>query len=141
MRTGWDNEMNIGNILNAALKVIGSSKLSFRKFARRSVDEFGIPKVEYGEWKHYKGCAQPGIISSFGGKNISEKDYKEMGLDWTKSYITVWIPENDIKLVYKQDAADQILYSGKVYNIIQSADWIAENGWKRCYCVERTDAE
>ena len=133
--------MNIGNILNVALNVIGSSKFEFRKYIGNSIDEFGVPSVAYGDWKSYKGCVQPGIISSFGGKNISEKDYKEMGLDWTKSYITIWIPENDIKTVYKQDAADQIRYNGKVYNIIQSADWIVENGWKRCYCVERIDAE
>ena len=131
--------MNIGNILNVALNIIGTSKFEFRKFVGKSVDEFGIPHVEYGPWTAHKGSVQPGIVSSFGGKNISEKDYKEMVLDWTRSHITIWLSGVDVKTVYKQDAADQIRYRGRVYNIIQSADWIEENGWKRCYCVERID--
>ncbi len=133
--------MNIGNILNVALNIIGTSKFEFRKFVGKSVDEFGIPHVEYGPWTAHRGSVQPGIVSSFGGKNISEKDYKEMGLDWTRSHITVWLSGVDVKTVYKQDAADQIRYRGRVYNLIQSADWIEENGWKRCYCMERIDEQ
>ena len=132
--------MNIRNILNIAQSVIGTEPVEFRKCLGSTI-EHGQVIVSYSPWKSVRACVQPGIVSSFGGKNLSEKDYKEMGLDWTRTYYTIWLSGVDISTVQKRDSSDQVRFLGKTLNILQCANWLGLNGWKRCYCVERVDEE
>ena len=67
--------MNISNVLTVAQNVIGTEPIEFRKCLGSTI-EHGQVIVSYSPWKSVRACVQPGIVSSFGGKNISEKDYK-----------------------------------------------------------------
>ena len=129
--------LTVGNILKQALSVIGTQTVKIRIAAGSTINDAGVPMVTYGDPIVVSGSVQPGIVSSFGGKNISEKDYKDMGLDWTRSYITVWIPDVGLSVIHDKKSADTVEFNGRIFNIIQSADWELQNGWKRCYCVER----
>ena len=133
--------LKVNNILKSALSIIGSHTVKIRIATGTAVNDAGVPTVTYGDPIVVSGSVQPGIVSSFGGKNISEKDYKDMGLDWTRSYITVWIPDVGLKPIHDRKSADTVEYNGRIYNILQSADWETQNGWKRCYCCERKAGE
>lgn len=132
--------MNIKNILDIASTIIGTEVIQYRKFLTKEIDH-GQVVPTYDDWKNVRACVQPGIVSSFGGKNISLKDYKELGLDWTKCYYTIWATGIDITTVYKQDVSDQIKWGDRILNVMQVENWTGLNGWKRCYCVERVDEE
>ena len=133
--------LNVNNILKSALSIIGSHTVKVRIATGVSVNDAGVPTVTYSEPIVVSGSVQPGIVSSFGGKNISERDYKDMGLDWTRSYITVWIPDVGFSVIHDKKSADTVEFNRRIFNVIQCADWELQNGWKRCYCVERKAGE
>lgn len=133
--------LNVNNILKSALSVIGSHTVKIRIATGTAVNDAGVPTINYSDPIIVSGSVQPGIVSSFGGKNISEKDYKDMGLDWTRSYITVWIPDVGLKPIHDKKSADTVEFNNRIFNIIQCADWEMQNGWKRCYCSERKAGE
>lgn len=133
--------LKVNNILKSALSIIGSHTVKIRIATGTAVNDAGVPTVTYSDPIVVKGSVQPGVVSSFGGKNISEKDYKDMGLDWTRSYITVWIPDVGLKPIHDKKSTDTVEYNGHIFNVIQCADWELQNGWKRCYCVERKAGE
>ena len=127
------------DILTRALRVIRPIEFEYRKPISNVTDDFGQRTPAYGPWTWTSGHVQPGIISSFGGKNVGEKDYKDFGIDTSKSTITVWIRGVDLNNTARGKTCDQVRYCGRVYNVFQCADWNSYDGWKRCYCYEDMD--
>lgn len=125
-----------GNIHKIASRMIPMESIRYRYAIGKSIDEYGQAKVTFGEWNVGKAHVQPGIISSFGGKNVEEKIYKELGLDFTHVYITIWVDNADITLMVRKDGADQIEVRGRVFNVSNITNWLDFNGWKRIYCEE-----
>lgn len=126
----------MSNIHKIASRVIGMQSIEYRKSLSVSISECGIERPSYGEWIRVRAHVQPGIVASFGSKNLSEKDYKEMGLDWSSITKTVWLSDQDIHTIAIRPSTDQFRINGKIYNIIQMADWDEFNGWRRCYCQQ-----
>lgn len=124
------------NIHRVASRMIPRDTIKYRKGLEMVVSDAGISKPTYGEWSSFKAHVQPGIISSFGGKNVSEKEYKDFGLDFSKRYYTIWFDDLDIKTNAKQRVPDQVELYGSVFNVIHVSDWLEYNGWKRCFCEE-----
>ena len=126
------------NLHRIANRLIPRQRVQWRKALDTVISEDGIAVSGYGEWNAILAHAMPGIISSFGGKNINERDYKDMGLDFSRNYYTVYCDNIDVRTVCEQHSADQFMINGKVFNVIQTEDWeeFGYNGWKRCYCVE-----
>lgn len=124
------------NILRMAARVIPRTTIEYRVSGSSTTNEYGIRTSSYGDWIPIRAHTNPGIISSFGGKNIEERDYKDMGLDFSHRFITVWCDGADIKTLVKKDSPDQIRIGTSVFNVIQIADWLDFNGWKRIYCEE-----
>lgn len=131
------------NLHRMANNIIPRQKIQWRKAGDATVSEYGVASAEYGAWQDVFAHVMPGIISSFGGKNINERDYQEMGLDFSKNYYTVYVDNIDVRTVCEQHSADQFKINGKVFNVIQTEDWeeFGYNGWKRCYCVKIIDVE
>ena len=130
------------NIHKVASRIIPRQTIEWRKGEVSVLSAAGIMRSQHGEWIKIKAHAQPGIVSSFGGKNITEKDYKEMGLDWSHRFFTIWTDDQNITTIAKQETTDQIRIGGEggeVYNIIHIADWLEFDGWKRCYCEQVID--
>lgn len=126
------------NLHKIANRIIPRQRVQWRKALDTVISEDGIAVSGYGEWNAILAHAMPGIISSFGGKNINERDYKDMGLDFSRNYYTVYCDNIDVRTVCEQHGADQFMINSKVFNVIQTEDWeeFGYNGWKRCYCVE-----
>lgn len=127
------------NIHSIAKSVIRQGSLSYRKFLSNSANDFGVVSQSFSDWIKIYGHIQPGIVSSFGGKAIELKDYKELGLDWSKRYITIWITDKGLEPCCSKDGADQFLYHNKIFTVLQVENWDEFNGWQRCYCVEKKD--
>lgn len=126
----------LSNIHKVAARIIPMQTITWQRLTYTTTAAYRQEKsiTVIGQIKAH---VQPGIISSFGGKNISEKDYKDLGLDFSRNYVTIWTSENDIRTVAYQQTADQVVISGKTYNIIQRANWLEYNGWSRYYCEEK----
>lgn len=124
------------NIHKIASRMIPRQKISWRKGAESVVTASGIAKSVHGDWVDVYAHVQPGIISSFGGANLSEKDYKEMGLDWSHRFFTVWTDDQHITSVAQAETTDQVRIGEDVFNVIHVADWLEFDGWKRMYCEQ-----
>lgn len=131
--------MKLPNLLIQALKIIEPNGFKYRKFNSGAVTDFGVATQAYGDWIVGTGIVQPGIISSFGGKNVSEKEYDDLGMDFSRHTVTVWVKNADLHTNVLKRSPDQLQFNGKVYNIIHVSDWDGYNGWQRCYCQEILD--
>lgn len=131
--------IRISNILNSAIGAIGGGQIEYRLYSGHSISDVGVPSVSYTEWNSTRAFIHPGIVSSFTGSGISEKEYKDLGFSWSRENITVWLSDVGLRTSENENAADQIRFRGKVYNVIQVENWIEQNGWKRCYCVLRRE--
>lgn len=124
------------NIHKVASRMIPMESIQYRICQGKSVDEYGQATLVFDEWKPIRAHVQPGIISSFGGKNVEEKVFKQMGLDFTHVYVTIWIDNTDLTLMVHKDGADQLKIRDRIFNVSNITNWIDFNGWKRIYCEE-----
>lgn len=129
--------IRVSNILKTAMRTIGTERIEYRLYSGNTVNDAGVPSVSYSEWRPTRASVHPGIVSSFGGKGISEKEYAELGFTWARTNITIWLNDVGLRTSENENAADQIRFRGKVYNVLQVENWLEQNGWKRCYCVMR----
>lgn len=118
--------MEIGNLLEGALSVLPFVCFKYRSFRRSEVDEFGQSVQAFNEWKLCRGMVQP----------VNRSLYEDMGLDFTKTYISVWgsIPLDASS--EKQDGSDQLLWNGHLWNITAVNEWNQYNGWANVTAVE-----
>ena len=126
----------LASVHKIASSLIPRQGIEWRKFDANATSAAGRIEASYGSWQSILAHVQPGIISSFGGKNISEKDYKDLGLDFSRVFYTIWTDDTRLTSVAHQGSSDQIKIAGKIFNVIQVENWDEFNGWKRCYCEE-----
>ena len=124
------------NMYRLAQVLIPRERFEYRIPTENIITGAGRIVPSFGEWKSARAFIQPGIVSSFGGKNIEEKDYKDMGLDFSHRYITLWVDSADIGTVANGVSAVQVKVRDRIWNVIHTADWIVFNGWKRIYAEE-----
>lgn len=120
-----EGQMNLGNILEAALSVLPAVSFRYRAFRKSEVDEFGQKRPEYGEWKVCRGMVQP----------VNRTAYEDMGLDFSKNYVNAWgsIP---LETVSDETSPGQILYNGRLWNITAVNEWNQYNGWTNVTAVQ-----
>ena len=133
----------LNNILNVAHRIIPPTKFKFRTVKEDTTNEFGQRITVYNDWVDTIGSVQPGIVASFGSKNISEKEYKDFGLDFAHGTITIWLSSDLLNTIHHapstihgRNSTDQVYWSNRIWNVVQVAGWNEYNGWRRCYCVE-----
>lgn len=126
----------LSNIHRMAAKVIPTRRIEWGEQGESYTDEYGRRKNGEIVWRAVKAHVQPGIISSFGGKNIDEKDYKDFGLDFSHRHVTIWLDGVNIHTVAEKSSPDKIRFDGRLFNVMHTADWLDFDGWKRCYCEE-----
>lgn len=127
------------NVHRLASSVIPRRKIKYRKSKGAVINQFGVRTASYDEWTETIAHVQPGVIAAFGGKCVSERDYKDFGLDFSKMTMTVWLDDKDLSLMVHKDFPDQLMIDGKIFNIMQVSDWLEFSGWKRIFCEEAID--
>lgn len=121
-------------LLNRALSVIPMVPFKFRRFTGITTNEVGSRVQTYGPWISVKrGMIQPGRVGTFMASKEGSRDFKDMGMDWAGDGISVWTSE-DIDNIRTGESPDQILWSGKVWNIMDVSNWHGYDGWKKLYC-------
>lgn len=125
------------NLLKVAMNMIPHTSIYYRRYEGASVNKYGVTVQTYTEPKTVNASVQPGIVSSFGGKNVELKDYKELGLDWSRRHITVWMPDVGLETNTDKDGSDVIEYLGRTFIVLHVENWLEYDGWIRVYCVEQ----
>lgn len=129
-----------GCLLKRALSVVPPSKFKYRKVVSHHTNDIGNTIAEYTEWIETEGSVQPGLTFSFNARGISNPVQielgKKVGIDMSKNLITVFVKKIDLNNVNDQDAPDQILYDGRIFNIMAISNWNVYDGWKSLTCVE-----
>lgn len=130
--------MTFKSLHKLANRLIPRETIQYRTSKASTTNEYGVRSSNYSDnWISIRAHVMPGIISSFGGKNINARDYKDFGLDFSKNYYTVYTDDVNVQTLVHKDSPDQFMFhNGKIFNIIQTEDWLEYNGWKRCYCEE-----
>lgn len=124
------------NILKLAFGMIPHTTVQYRKYQSKTINDFGVATQSYTALASTPASVQPGIVSSFGGKCVELKDYKEMGLDWTRRHITVWMPDVGLEPATNNEGGDQVVYNSMTFNVLQCENWLDYDGWVRIYCVQ-----
>ena len=75
------------------------------------------------------------ITRSGSVQSVDVSDIKNMGLDFTKSYIQVWT-ETPVNAVERDRSGDQIIWNGRRFEIQGETDWNAVDGWNSFTAVE-----
>ena len=123
-------------LLRHAFGLIRKSRFDYRLDAGTVTNDFGQKVPSYGEWIPATGIVEPGLVSSFGSKNLQEISYKDLGLDPSRKTITVWLEYSGIGTTADGSTCDQIRWNGRIYNVLRIEDWLEYDGWKRAYCQE-----
>lgn len=118
--------MNIpgSNILNMALRVIASSGVQYYQFVSNSINDRGLTISVYADPIVIYGSFQP----------IDRKLYVELGLDLSRDYADLFVPNNVLDL-NRGVTGDGILFESQTYKCEASAPWYGIDGWTKILLV------
>lgn len=106
------------NLLNRALSVIKPDNVTYRKFKRRTTNSVGIYVEEYESDVEVKASVQA----------VSNYVYKELGLDFQKAYVRIYISVDVIDLS-RDVSGDRFIIFGNTYQLMSSGMWFPIDGW------------
>lgn len=116
--------MNIPNLLDIALGVIGGQTVIWKKFANRTQNARGQWITTYTD-EPVEGSWQP----------VDSRTIKELGLDTAKRYHNLYT-SNPVDNVNRGESPDLIVADGKRHEVVGNTDWYRQNGWRGILCVE-----
>lgn len=114
------------NILDIALSILPSTVVQIRKTLGTTINKYGQAEAVYSEWIDVYGMVQPG----------GEQNEHTQGIDFSKKFVTIWLRGIALDGTHIQWAPDQILYIGKVFNVVSVKDWFPYDNFRECECVE-----
>ena len=130
---------SLGCLLTKALNVVPKTRFKYRIVTAFVTNEIGNTIPSYSAWNDAEGAIQPGLTFSFNARGVSNpiEIAKKIGLDISKNMITVFA-KLDLSNIAKKETPDQIMYDGRIFNIMSISDWYEFDGWKSLICVEDT---
>jgi hypothetical protein len=66
---------------------------------------------------------------------VQRSKYESLGLDFQKNYIKIFAAANLINLA-RDSAGDRIVYGGRLYQMTNTNQWFAQDGWASCIAVD-----
>lgn len=113
------------NLLNMALGVIGRQTVQWSQFTGRTVNSIGLFENAFATAISVSGSFQP----------IPRNRYENLGLDWSKDYVTFYVskPFGDVR---RDGTGDTFVFNGKTYQVMSNADWFAVDGWVSSMAVK-----
>lgn len=113
------------NLLRQALGVIGAQEVTHFRNTGRALDAAGVNVAAYAPGVIVRGCSvQP----------VSRARYVQMGLDFTRDYITVFAPVSATG-IRRNGSGDRVMYRGEYYEIESDTPWFSLDGWVELLCV------
>lgn len=115
------------NLLDEALTLIPPTKVQYRRWVKNSTNEVGMMSATYTEWTDAYGIVQP---------NGESNEHTE-GIDFSKSRVVIWLRGVELTGTgaVSHSSPDQILFYGKVYNVVTVDNWLPYDNYRRCECV------
>ena len=113
------------NLLNVALTVIAAQTVMYLRELSRALNDIGQDVTTYALPVEIKGSFQP----------VPRKLYAQYGLDFQKSYFTLYSSTNIID-VGRDVSGDKIVFNGRLFQCESNNDWYSEDGWKGVLCVD-----
>jgi hypothetical protein len=112
------------NLLATAQTAIGKQDYQLVKYIDRARNSAGYFVSEFSEPIDMLGSVQP----------VNQRQYKNMGLDFKKSYIKIY-DVNLINSLNRTNNADQVLWDGYRYQVAEDTPWFLSGGWNYVLCV------
>lgn len=118
--------MNPGsNLFLSAIKLIKPTTIDYMKYKGRTINSARQWAPEY----ELPVTIQASI------QNVNRKAYTQLGLDFQKNYIKIYVASNLIGL--ERDASsDRFRYNGREYQMDSGNNWYMQDGWSSCIAVE-----
>lgn len=119
--------LNLPNLLNLAMGVIGGQEVRWRRFKSRTQNGRGEWITEYDEIP---------IIGNW--QPLDLKTVKTLELDVGQDYHTLYTSQ-PMAGVNRGTSPDQIVVGVAVYEVLHGPDWYGQNGWTAPICVRVSD--
>ena len=113
------------NLLGAVQSVIKKQAYQIRRYIGRTRNSAGYYISEFGDLEDMSGGVQP----------VSAKMYKDLGLDFKKSYIKIYDTVL-INSMSRNTNGDQIIWNGYLWAIPENVPWNIQGGWNFVMCVQ-----
>jgi len=114
-----------GNLLNLALTVINRQAFQYQQLLSITTNELGLDIQNFSSPIPLSGSIQP----------VERSQVKELGLDFNKRVIEIWVEEN-LKDVARNSAGDRILYNNRIWQVIGEDEWFELDKWDQILAVE-----
>lgn len=112
------------NLLNLALSVINPAQIQWFKFLKQTVGANLAVANTYAPPVTIRGSAQP----------VPRQLMETLGLDFNKSYIHIYAPNNLIDLE-RDISSDQFRVNRVLYQGISATPWFSYDGWNEILAV------
>ena len=112
------------NVLASALTVICASQFNYYRYTGKTINAIGFDVHTFATPLIVRGSVQP----------VGTGVYKDLGLEWEKTYINIWAEQNIVQLM-RGRPGDQIGWQGGRYELINHDDWQAVDGWNSIMAV------
>lgn len=113
------------NLLSTVQSVIGRQTYQFLEWTGATTNAAGFDVDTYADPVTRYASIQP----------VSKTRYKDLGLDFTKTYIEILDTET-IDLLTRTDNPDQIVFNGFYYEPKDGEDWTVPGGWASIIAVK-----
>jgi hypothetical protein len=117
--------VQIPNLLNMAMAVVGKQQFTYQKFVSREVNEIGALVPTYTSPQATSGQVQAAPRHLF----------ELYGLDFQKTILIFYVSQ-DIIDIQRDVSGDKIQYQGATYQCLTETDWYKINGWKSIVAVK-----
>lgn len=117
------------NLLNLALTVIGSQSVQWFRYQSSVTGTTGLNLVTY---------AAPVTVTRGSVQPVDRARYEAYGLDWQKSYVTWFVPNNFPQPITRNPNGDGdvIEWNARRYQVVGDTPWSAIDQWTRVLCVD-----
>lgn len=108
------------NLLQMALRMMGKANVMYFKDIGRTTDATGRDVTSFAV----------GVMIDTGQvQAVPRGKYQFLGLDFTKNYVTWYVPALDVRDVTRGNSGDEFEFNGRRYRVESDNDWLAIDGW------------
>lgn len=117
------------NLLSDALCVIEPQQADYFRHDGRKVNDAG----------QYVDSYLPPVEIEASIQAVRRTKYQFMGLDFSKSYVSVHACV-DMRTLVRDVSGDYFVYNGRKYKLVDQSNWFVQDGWSKGLAIDIGDA-
>lgn len=118
------------NLLNQALATLRKTPISYEQYASQNVGFGGVAQNSYNA---------PITVSNAIAQPLSNRLYKDYGLDFQKRYMRFFLSSNALALENSNASPDRITYEGTTWIVVSVKQWYLYDGWNEIIAIAEKD--